>query len=76
MQESLFELNGWALIRYETDTSDSFDLDTEGHVYISHLKCSSYGYYTVRDTSKCNLCREDMPDEIVALWCLQEPDLL
>ncbi len=72
MQERLIELKGWALIRSEPGTG----LDTEGHVYISHLECSSYGYYTVRNSSKCNLCQEDMPDEIVALWCLQEPDLL
>ena len=69
MQERLFELKGWALIRTEADTSHRV---TGDHVYISHLKCSSYGYYTVRTTSKCNLCQEYMPDEIVALWCLQE----
>ena len=66
MREVLFKLNGWELIRTETEFSK------REQVHVSHAKCSSFGYYSVRRQGICLVCTEKIPDEIVALWCLQE----
>ncbi len=67
MREVVFSLNGWELIRTETERS----LITE-KVHVCHTECNSYGYYSVRTIGLCLVCEKKIPDEIVALWCLQE----
>jgi len=71
MRETLFELKGWELIRTELDSSDVYE-----KVYICHTKCDSYQYHSINGIGMCVVCDNKMPDEIVALWCLQQPDLL
>ena len=71
MREVLFELNGWEIIRTESSFSDVIE-----KVYVCHTECDSFGYHSVIGIGSCLICEKKMPDEIVALWCLQEPDLL
>ena len=74
MRETLFELKGWELIRTEYETSNVFE-----KVHICHTKCDSYQYHTIRGVGSkcfCLVCEDKIPDEIVALWCLLQPNLL
>ena len=67
MREVLFSLKGWELVRTEAKQSKVTE-----QVHVCHTKCRSFGYYSVRNIGLCLVCEEKIPDEIVALWCLQE----
>ena len=66
MQETLFKLKGWELVRPEHDILE--------HVELYHTKCDFYFYSSVITVGRCISCQEKIPDEIVALWRLQNQE--